>query len=1854
MAVGRISGPLLKSNLIRNGIDLAFETDLLYLDVTNNRVGINTSSPQYDLDVNGTSRTTNLTVTGGSAEMAGMKFENNVLSSTNSTITLGTLDNVVYQKKLRVGEIDIDDNVIQTNTSNSNLELRPNGTGKVIVRSDMDVQGNIHATGNITADGNITLGDADTDDVIFQGEVASNIIPDADNTYALGSASKRWSQVNAVDVTAQTLTATNVISGDVDLTTTHDKMLYVAENGLDTNQGNHPQSPYATIKHALSQATAGDVVHVYAGEYTETFPLTVPAGVTLRGQSIRSVNIKPTVESEFNDAFLVNGESTIEELTVKDFYSGGKFFTVTDAGSSSAWPQQAKLVEGTRQADANFGVVAIDGDYAIVGAGQTSIDGNGEAYIFYYSGGSWTQQAILTASDGAADDGFGWAVSISGDTAVVGAYLDDDDGNGSGSAYVFTRSGSTWTEQQKLTASDAAATDLFGAYVAIENDTVVVGANRENSLEGAAYVFTRSGGTWTEQQKLTASDGASGDRFGSAVAISGETVVIGSREDNSDRGSAYVFTRSGGTWTQQQKLEASDGISNDKFGTAVDIDGDYIVVGANEENGDRGSAYVFKRSGSTWTQQQKLTGSAAISINDYFGTDVAISGSSIIVGSPGEDEDGLVSGAAYVFTRSVNTWTEQERIQSDDIGGGDQFGDYVGIDGDRAIVGSIRENGDRGAAYVFNRPGGTSNTTVNVGVTDQAHTYVSGGTITISGASYPITGAIYTESTGVLVVYHTGGLSTVGAEVFLKDLTFSCTETNQIFPNSGYAFRFATDFEVTSRSPYIRNITVLTKGKTTSGVDPRGFLSGDAGKGAYIDGAYATAASKEASMLFHSATFITPGVDAITMTNGVRVEWLNSFTYFADKSIYAFDSNAGIAYDGKTQLRVSGSPSVSAGETITYYDDDGVTVLATGTIESISNDKFFIDGKVTGFLEASQRGGKTLTANGDAQVSTAQKKFGSGSLLLDGTGDYVSLASTNDFGFVEGDFSVNFWVRLDAIGATAQNLFDMRAGSASDTAPRVYTTSGNIYYDVGGTAQITGNSALSATTWHHIAIDRSGTDTKLWVDGTQVGSTYTDNNDYGNIKPLIIGADYSGANAADGYIDDFRVVKGASIYQSTFTAPTSRHIVTAETVLMARFNGTNGATTFTDDVVYSQDIRFSGGATAESFTLVDYSDFGAEIRLIGSASVYGNYGLYGDGPGVVMYAIGQNLAYIGTGAEENNDPDYVIQANEVTSLNGARVRYNSIDHKGDFRVGDLFYVNQDDGTVTFTSANFNINTNSGLTFSTGGSNTVITGDRVDTGNLRLSGNTISSTSGNIIFDASNDEIEFTDDVNITGSLDVSGDVTIGGNITFGDSSNDSIQFVAGIDSDLIPSTHNTFSLGTSTDTWSNLYVSRMYLDDFEIDTNVIQTTVSNADLELRANGTGRINVPSNNVQIDNDLNVDGTTTLANTTINGDLTVTGNSTQTGDITVTGNVTVSQDLGVDEVAQFEEIKIEDNVITTTSSNADLELRASGTGRVVIPANDVIVSQNLTITGDLTVNAASGASGAITASQFTTAGILIQDNFITTTESNADLEFRTSGTGDVVFDDIRINYTTIETDTGDLTLAPDDGNVNINSTGALKLPVGTTAQRPTAASGQIRYNSETSAFEGYNGSNWQKLSGLEDLDGDTKITAELTPGANDDTIRFIIANNTVADLTSTRLQVPKLAVDDIEIDGNRISTVTTDTDLELDAQGTGQVKFANFGFSANQITNTVADSVTEFRNTNNGYVKFDGTYGFVLPVGDNTNKPGAAYRETGMIRWNTADARVEVFDGTSWVSVAGTSGGISFADAEDLAISLAISLG
>ena len=179
MALGRISGPLLKANLLRQGVDLAFETDLLYLDVNNSRIGINTASPQYDLDVNGTIKSTGLNIS-TLASIADLTISGSTISTTEPTLNLGTADTVVYQNRLTVDSIDIENNIISTNNYDSaadvNLELRPNGTGTVEIFADTNVYGNIVATGSITADGNITIGDADTDNVTFNAEIDSNII----------------------------------------------------------------------------------------------------------------------------------------------------------------------------------------------------------------------------------------------------------------------------------------------------------------------------------------------------------------------------------------------------------------------------------------------------------------------------------------------------------------------------------------------------------------------------------------------------------------------------------------------------------------------------------------------------------------------------------------------------------------------------------------------------------------------------------------------------------------------------------------------------------------------------------------------------------------------------------------------------------------------------------------------------------------------------------------------------------------------------------------------------------------------------------------------------------------------------------------------------------------------------------------------------------------------------------------------------------------------------------------------------------------------------------------------------------------------------------------------------------------------------------------------------------------------------------------------------------------------------------------------------------------------------------------------------------------------------------------------
>ena len=257
-------------------------------------------------------------------------------------------------------------------------------------------------------------------------------------------------------------------------------------------------------------------------------------------------------------------------------------------------------------------------------------------------------EATLTASDFEDNDQFGHAVALEGDTAVIGVVSDDDFGSGSGAAFVFTRSAGVWTEQQKLTASDAEPAGFFGSAVAIDGDTMVIGANGQGvDFTGAAYVFTRSAGLWTEQAKLTALGAVPLDNqqfFASAVAISGDTVVVGAHRHDEpflNAGAAYVYVRSSGVWTQQQELRASDAFKG-QFGVDVAIDGDTALIGAYADGSQEnmGAAYVFTRTGVIWTEQQKLV-QAVRKKQDRFGSSVELEGDTALIGADGDDVGGL-------------------------------------------------------------------------------------------------------------------------------------------------------------------------------------------------------------------------------------------------------------------------------------------------------------------------------------------------------------------------------------------------------------------------------------------------------------------------------------------------------------------------------------------------------------------------------------------------------------------------------------------------------------------------------------------------------------------------------------------------------------------------------------------------------------------------------------------------------------------------------------------------------------------------------------------------------------------------------------------------------------------------------------------------------------------------------------------------------------------------------------------------------------------------------------------------------------------------------------------------------------
>ncbi len=1020
--VGRITGQVLENNLEREGVDLAFETNLLYLDVNNQRVGINTDTPFRTLTVNGTTSVPDI-IADTRFSSTELDFIGNSIINTNGEINLSvTGTGQITAPRIETDGLFLDSNIIGSLRSNESVDFRVSGTGRVNVRSNTEIFGDLHATGDITFDGDITFGDSDTDSVSFAADIGSNITPNADVTYDLGSLTKQWSDLYSILVNGTNYTTGELVIDAVNLILPQGKIIFVTTNGNDNNSGTHHADAFSTVYKALQVATAGDTVYIYPGTYQEILPLVVPAGVSIKGLDIRNTKITPDSTSAHEDVFHLNGETTIEDLTIADFY-----------------------------------------------------------------------------------------------------------------------------------------------YDPI-NDT-------------------------------------------------------------------------------------------------------------------------------------------------------------------------------------------------------------------------------------------------------------------------------------------------------------------------GYAFRFAPGFTVTSRSPYVRNITVLTKGSILTTDDPLGFDQADAGRGGYFDGSVADPSSKEASILFHSVTFITPGVNALIMTNGVRCEWLNSFIYYASEGLKAISGSQGFANDGKTRLKIYGisAETVVAGATVSVENVSAGGTFTTATIETITYDSPYtyvtVDGKVTGW--------ETSSAPPD-----------------------------------------------------------------------------------------------------------------------------TDN---------------------------------------------------------------------------QQVITFSTGETASYLANVDYSDFGAEIRSIASANVYGNYGAVADGHGTLMYLINHNFAYIGVGKSTENDKSLVIESQQILEQNDGEIFYQSIDHTGILRVGDVFRVDSETGAVTFSAQSIDISGLTFIEFIDGTEATRIDATQTTTGNIQITDNTIYSLTSTIELSPQTYELNVDSDLEVQNNLHLEQQLSIDQNTTFGLTGSSYVTFNPLLDQTLLPITSKTYNLGSDTLRWKTIWLNQLNLDDIVISSSDIQTTLSNSNLEFQANGTGVIRIESLDF---------ASGTISNNLSSGleaDRSIVLNPTGNVKISGTNASTLPKGNSANRVlSESGEIRFNNSYNTvegyTLSGLKDFySVRDADRNTYILPESAPGTSNNVLAFYANSVNVANISESSLSAIRFVVDDLEINNRKIQTITTNADLEFDPNGTGAVVVKGFRIsNNDWVNTNTDAVTQLVHTGNGYVKFIGgAMQIPYGGDADRtsfPVGAPevGTHRWNTDRGYLEVWNGTAWQIATG------------------------------------------------------------------------------------------------------------------------------------------------------------------------------------
>ena len=1205
---------------------------------------------------------------------------------------------------------------------------------------------------------------------------------------------------------------------------------------------------------------------------------------------------------------------------------------------------------------------------------------------------------------------------------------------------------------------------------------------------------------------------------------------------------------------------------------------------------------------------------------------------------------------------------------------------------------------------------------------------------------------------------------------YISDLTIKNFYYNSV-DNTGYAFRFAPNTVMSTRSPYIQNITVITN-ESSNG-------AGDAGRGAWIDGNELNSASTLATMLFHSCTFISPGADVINMTNGVRVEWLNSFTYFANRGLHAFNGSEGrVSQDGSTvkygaELRSIGSANV--------YGTYGAVANGADTLMYLIQHNF------------AYIGAGSKTDNNQADVIQANETVE----LNNGKVHYVSTDQLGNFRVGE-----NFFINLED-GTTSINIdtldVDALSGLAINSSSQTTIIKGDIVTT--GNIDIQDNNIISVSGDLNIA---GGTNIVNFSDNTLITNNLIIRDNFSFGGTLNVSGDQEADsldfnvnfeqnfNPHQTLVHDLGTVtkKWSNVYLGKMQAgnitSNDNYITSDESNanLELRANGTGVLSVPSNNVRIDNNLTIVKETTLkDSIVTYEYGsnliDNGSFPTDVSSWTPSGGGTISSAGGNLRIDAIGsaQNASQVVTAVESGKTYDFTTTFKSAVNSNAFYLR---IFESG---VGTLFEWNESSGLINDQVLTASITPNSttisiifrvvdntvewddvtliediGLVETitpvqvnvTG--NTTQTSNTTQVGNITQTGNTVITGNLNISDEYTAASFKFNDNVlnvyredlrlnpddpygalslpQIVSAMQGAGataddyagqteknlinflangtsapyansyiDVNSSGTTTSSDSlawlqyvangttSNTAInEFIAPIVEQLLedefanPGKYNsTIFLGdyfranfllkangtgkvsfpaNDVRITNNLFASSIIANDInvtqdldindivitdsiiQIDDNFITTSISNADLELRA--TQDVSVPVNNVIVENILTVNRNTDINDLTVLGNITQTGNRNQTGNLNIIGNVTVTS-TNIDSEIQFDDILFNDNTITSNDSNADLELRANGTGVLSVPSNDVYVINNVLI-GTINSNSINTTLAIAAEELELSSDIKLYDNVITTTASNSNLELR-SFNADILLENLRFNNDTIQTTTLDINLIPAQ-NLIIAATGAIKIPVGTTAQRQIADN-RIRFNNTNNVFEASSNSNTLSFGGVYSSDRRTSMLAH--PANN--TINFAVNQTGVGSVNAAGLNINGLTVDDISVQLNAITTTLSNSDLDLRANGTGKLNMYSTNFTGNIIQNTHAGTL-DIVHTGYGKAKFSTAGAVALPSGTTAERVSSP--ELGTTRWNTENTILETWDGNTYISAAGNAATISTEEMEDLMLEYTLIFG